>query len=89
MRKVSTVPVLPTVAPTVTMRCRRDLKKEKSLRNLEFARSHRKKVIRRFNRRAAQEATQNEDNEYLSSIYGTMRFGANAESDQKDSRDKQ
>lgn len=75
------------VAPAVTMRCRRDLKKEKSLRNLEFSRLHRKKVVRRFSRRAAQETSQNEDNEFLSSIYGTMRFGANADSDQKNSRD--
>lgn len=63
------------------MRCRRDLKKEKSLRNLEFARSHRKRVIRRFNRRAVQEATQNADNEFLSSVYGTLRFGANADAE--------
>lgn len=63
------------VAPAVTMRCRRDLKKEKSLRNLEFARSHRKKVFKRYNRRAVQDAVTDEDNQYLSSIYGTMRFG--------------
>lgn len=68
-----------TAAPAITMRCRRDLKKEKSLRNIEFARIHRKKIIRRFNRRAVQEAVQNEDNEFLSSVYGTLRFGANAE----------
>lgn len=55
------------------------MKKEKSLRNIEFARIHRKKIIRRFNRRAVQEAVQNEDNEFLSSVYGTLRFGANAE----------
>lgn len=69
----------PVVATSVTMRCRRDLKKEKSMRNLEFARAHRKRVVRRFNRRAAQDAAQTADNEYLSSIYGTMRFGANVE----------
>lgn len=60
------------------MRCRRDLKKEKSLRNQEFARAHRKRVVRRFNRRAAQEASQSEDNAYLSSVYGTLRFGPDA-----------
>lgn len=60
----------------ITMRCRRDLKKEKSIRNQEFARAHRKRTTRRFNRRAAAEATQSEDNEFLSSIYGTIRFGA-------------
>ena len=62
---------------TITMRCRRDLKKEKSLRNFEFARAHRKKVIRRFNRRFAEKAAQDEDNAYLSSLFGTMRFGHN------------
>lgn len=64
------------------MRCRRDIKKEKSLRNLEFARAHRKRVVKRYNRRAAQEAVSNEDNEYLASLYGTIRFGADKE-DQK------
>jgi len=57
------------------MRCRRDLKKEKALRNLEFARSHRKKVVRTWNRRAVNVEKTNGDNEYLSSIYGTITFG--------------
>lgn len=65
----------PINQPTITMRCRRDLKKEKSLRNLEFARAHRKRVIRRYNRRFAEKAAQDEDNAYLSSVFGTMRFG--------------
>lgn len=65
--EVSTAPI--------TMRCRRDLKREKQLRNLEFARSHRKKVVRRFNRRAAMSEKMDEDNEYLSSVFGTISFG--------------
>ncbi|PXF42773.1 hypothetical protein BWQ96_07480 [Gracilariopsis chorda] len=69
---------LSPVAP-VTMRCRRDLKKEKSLRNLEYARMHRKRLPRRVNRRAVQQAVQNEDNEYLSSVFDTIRFGTQAE----------
>lgn len=64
-----------TVPATVIMRCRRDLKKEKAQRNLEFARSHRKKVVRNFNRRAEQTEKANLDNEYLSSVFGTIRFG--------------
>lgn len=57
-----------TVAPAVTMRCRRDLKKEKSLRNLEYARQHRKKAPSRYNRRSAQQEQNNGDNEYLSDV---------------------
>lgn len=60
------------------MRCRRDLKKEKALRNLEFARAHRKRASRRVSRRAVAEATQNEDNAFLSSVYGTLSFGSDA-----------
>lgn len=56
------------------MSCRRNLKKEKHQRNLQFARAHRKRVVKYFNRRAAQEAIANEDNEFLSSLYGTIRF---------------
>lgn len=62
-------------APSIYMRCRRDLKKEKHLRNLEYARAHRKKAPSRFNRRAQQMEETNSDNEYLSSIYGTISFG--------------
>lgn len=62
-------------ASGVTMRCRRDLKKEKALRNLEFARSHRKKVSRFTNRRAVATEKSNADNEFLSSIFGTISFG--------------
>lgn len=64
-----------TVATTITMRSRRDLKKEKHLRNLEYARAHRKKQPSRFNRRAQQQEITESDNEFLSSIYGTMTFG--------------
>lgn len=71
-------PVRGLGADAVTMRCRRDLKKEKQLRNLEFARSHRKKVIKRFNRRAEATEHQDEDNAFLSSLFGTIKFGAQA-----------
>lgn len=86
---LSPTPLLPVTAtkstsPAISMRCRRDLKKEKSLRNLEFARAHRKRVVRRFNRRAEQQATQNEDNLFLSDIYGTIRFGRDAEEPKKE-----
>jgi len=70
-------------APVVTMRCRRDLKKEKALRNLEFARSHRKKVVRTWNRRAVNVEKTNGDNEYLSSIYGTITFGEKGKSNDR------
>jgi hypothetical protein len=66
-------PAAPAVG-VVTMRCRRDLKKEKSLRNMEYARQHRKKVPSRYNRRSEQQAISNTDVEYLSSIYGTLQF---------------
>lgn len=76
-------PAAPVDQPeyALSMRCRRDLKKEKQLRNQQFARVHRKRVVKHFNRRAAQEAISNEDNDYLSSIYGTIRF--RSEKDQK------
>jgi hypothetical protein len=82
--------VAPLAAPSVTMRCRRDLKKEKAVRNLEYARQHRKKVPSKFNRRAQVQEEKNDDNEYLSSIYGTMQFD-NASppgSDRGDRRDR-
>ncbi|CAN8068943.1 unnamed protein product [Agarophyton chilense] len=78
---------MPVVAP-LTMRCRRDLKKEKSLRNLEFARSHRKKLPRRVNRRAVQQAEQNEDNAFLSSVFATIRFGSVGEQDNEAAKSK-
>ncbi len=73
----------------MTMRCRRDLKKEKAQRNLEFARSHRKRTVRNFNRRAAETEKMNLDNEYLSSVFGTIRFGWHeGEEDVKDGKVK-
>lgn len=73
----------------VSMRCRRDLKKEKRVRNLEFARSHRKRTTKSFNRRAAQEAINNEDNKFLSSVYGTIHFqGDKDEKSEKSFNDK-
>lgn len=82
MRKLNgTKPVVEQsiIADGVSMRCRRDLKKEKRARNMEFARSHRKRVVKTFNRRAAQEAVNNEDNKFLSSIYGTIHFQGDKE----------
>jgi hypothetical protein len=85
--------VAPVAAPAVTMRCRRDLKKEKAIRNMEYARQHRKKLPSRFNRRAQVQEEKNDDNEYLSSIYGTMQFdsappqqGGNDRGDRRDRR---
>ena len=75
-------------ANVVIMRCRRDLKREKQLRNLEFARSHRKKVVKRFNRRAVMAERQDEDNEYLSSLFGTMRFSTQAAKEQEQEQEK-
>lgn len=70
------------VSSTTTMRCRRDLKKEKRLRNMEFARAHRKRTMKTFgNRRSQQEAVTNADNDFLSSIYGTIRFRSGANDD--------
>lgn len=60
---------------SVTMRCRRDLKREKQLRNMEFARAHRKRSSRNYNRRAVNNEKIDKDNEYLSSIFDTIRFG--------------
>jgi hypothetical protein len=62
------------VAPAVTMRCRRDLKKEKNLRNMEYARLHRKRAPSRFARRNEGQENSDADSEYLSSIYGTLTF---------------
>lgn len=68
---------------TVTMRCRRDLKKEKSLRNLEFARAHRKRIVRNFNRRAVKDAVTKEDNDFLSDVYGTITIMEDKHGDDK------
>lgn len=65
------------------MRSRRDLKKEKRLRNMEFARAHRKRVVKNYNRRAAQDAVNNEDQEFLSSVYGTIRFRSDNDDNDK------
>lgn len=71
-------------ADVTMMSCRRDLKKEKRLRNQQFARVHRKRVVKHFNRRAAQEVLNNADNDFLSSVYGTIRFRG----DKNDKKDK-
>lgn len=71
----------------VSMRGRRDLKKEKQLRNLEFARAHRKRQAKFTNRRAVKEANTNEDNEFLSSVYGTIRFTHEKENEKEDSQE--
>lgn len=73
--------------PKILMRGRRDLKKEKQLRNLEFARAHRKRTAKFTNRRAVKEANTNEDNEFLSSVYGTIRFTHDKENDKEDSQE--
>lgn len=65
------------------MRCRRDLKKEKSLRNLEYSRIHRKKVPSRFQKRNEQKVEGNQDAEYLSDIYGTLTFDQQPEDDRR------
>lgn len=88
LSSVSITPVRPAppaaVGPVLYMRSRRDLKKEKFLRNLEYARQHRKRAPSRFNRRAQQLQDANSDNQYLSSIYGTISFGNH--SDGKESK---
>lgn len=64
----------------LTMSCRRDLKKEKRVRNMEFARAHRKRTMKSYtNRRSVQEANASADNEFLSSIFGTIRFRGDGE----------
>lgn len=71
----------------LTMRCRRDLKKEKRVRNLEFARAHRKRTMKSFgNRRSIQEANASADNEFLSSIFGTIRFRGDGEEGNDDNK---
>lgn len=83
-QKVTTVSKCSKVA--ISMGGRRDLKKEKQLRNFEFARAHRKRVPRFTNRRAAKEAIVNEDNEFLSSVYGTIQFKHGNDNDKEDSK---
>lgn len=74
------------VRQQISMRGRRDLKKEKQLRNLEFARSHRKRTAKFTNRRAVKEANTNEDNEFLSSVYGTIRFTHDKDNEKEESQ---
>lgn len=69
------------VAPAVTMRCRRDLKKEKSQRNLEYARLHRKRAPSRFNRRNEAQDLANVDQAYLTDLFGTLTFDAAPQED--------
>lgn len=73
------------IGGVVTMRCRRDLKKEKRVRNMEFARAHRKRTLKTYgNRRSVQEANASADNEFLSSVFGTIRFrGGGEEGDEE------
>lgn len=87
MRRVATPALDVTVtvpAPgTPTMRCRRDLKKEKRQRNMEFSRVHRKRPVKHFhNRRSQQEAVNTADNDFLAEVYGTINFRADAEEEE-------
>lgn len=82
----SAAPAAPVAAPAVTMRCRRDLKKEKSQRNLEYARLHRKRPPSRFNRRNEETDKANNDHEYLSDLFGTLTFDAAPKEDSRGGR---
>mmetsp|Transcript_11048 Transcript_11048/g.18890 ORF Transcript_11048/g.18890 Transcript_11048/m.18890 type:complete len:119 (+) Transcript_11048:126-482(+) len=71
----------PRAASTITMMAnRRNLKREKVIRNMAFARSHRAQTGNlRVNRRQVNRENKESDDLYLSSVFTTITFGGEAE----------
>lgn len=65
------------------MRCRFNRKKEKRLRDLQFARNQCKRIFRNFHWRAVKDAVTKECNEFLSDVYGTINIMEDYQGDEK------
>ena len=65
------------------MRSRRDLKKEKAMRNLDYARQHRKRTPNRYQKKFTRTVADKTDEDFLAMTFSTLKFGADAKSEQE------